>query len=59
MLCDALGINGKTSGERYQVVEATVDTSREIRIQFVATNNAGMPWEFRPTDSVLKVNPAR
>ncbi len=57
VLCDALGINGKTSGERYRVVEATVDTSREIRISFVATNNDGMPWEFRPTDSVLKVNP--
>lgn len=57
VLCDALGINGKTSGERYRVVEAAVDASREVRIQFVATNNAGMPWEFRPTDSVLKVNP--
>ena len=57
VLCDALGINGKTSGERYRVVEAGVDTSREIRISFVATNNDGMPWVFRPTDSVLKVNP--
>lgn len=56
-LCDALGINGKTSGERYRVVEATVDTSREIRVSFVATNNDGMPWEFRPTDTVLRVNP--
>ncbi len=57
VLCDALGINGKTSGERYQVVEVAVDTSREIRVQFVATNNDGMPWEFRPTESVVKVNP--
>ncbi len=57
VLCDALGINGKTSGERYQVVQAAVDTSREIRIQFVATNNDGMPWEFHPSVSVMKVNP--
>lgn len=57
VLCDALGINGKTSGERYQVVEAGIDTSREIRIQFVANNNAEMPWEFRPTDSVMKIHP--
>ena len=56
-LCDALGINGKTSVERYRAVEATVDTSREIRVSFVATNNDGMPWEFRPTDTVLRVNP--
>ena len=57
VLCDALGINGKTSGERYRVVEAKVDTSRDIRISFVATNNAGMPWVFHPTQSVLTVNP--
>ena len=57
VLCDALGINGKTSGERYKVVEAAVDVSREIRVQFVATNNEGMPWAFRPTQSVVKVNP--
>jgi cytochrome c oxidase assembly protein subunit 11 len=57
VLCDALGINGKTSGERYQVVNAAVDTSREIRIQFVASNNAGMQWEFRPTQSVMRIHP--
>ena len=57
VLCDALGINGKTSGERYQVVDAAVDTSRDIRIQFVATNNDNMPWEFHPTQSALTVHP--
>lgn len=57
VLCDALGINGKTSGERYRVVEASVDMSREVRVQFVASNNAGMPWEFRPTTSVMKIHP--
>lgn len=57
VLCDALGINGKTSGERYRVVEAVVDTSREVSVQFVASNNAEMPWEFRPTTSVMKINP--
>jgi len=57
VLCDVLGINGKTSGERYQVVESSVDIGREIRVQFVTTNNEGMPWVFHPTESVLKVNP--
>lgn len=57
VLCDALGINGKTSGEQYSVVEATVDTSRDIRIQFIASNNENMPWEFRPSQSVMTVNP--
>ncbi|MGK0499771.1 MAG: cytochrome c oxidase assembly protein subunit 11 [Oceanicoccus sp.] len=57
VLCDALGINGKTSGERYRVVEAKVDESREIRIQFVATNNAEMSWVFRPSQTQVRVNP--
>ena len=57
VLCDALGINGKTSGERYEAQAVAVDTSREITVQFVAQNNANMPWEFRPTDTVLVVNP--
>ncbi len=57
VLCDALGLNGKTSGERYRVVEIQVDKSRTIDVQFMASNNAGMPWEFRPNKSVIEVNP--
>ncbi len=57
VLCDALGINGKTSGQAYTAVQAGVDESREITIQFVATNNEGMPWEFGPGDRIMKVNP--
>lgn len=57
VLCDALGINGKTSGERYQSVQVMVDESREITIQFIATNNEGMPWEFRPDTTMMKVHP--
>ncbi len=57
VLCDALGINGKTSGSRYQAVEISVDTSRTVNILFVATNNAGMPWEFGPSETTLTVNP--
>ena len=57
VLCDALGINGKTSGEAYTAVNAQVDTSREIRIQFVTSNNTGMPWEFGPSVTLMKVHP--
>ena len=57
VLCDALGINGKTSGEVYTAVDVKVDTSREIKVQFVASNNAGMPWEFGPTVKLMRVNP--
>lgn len=56
VLCDALGINGKT-GERYEAVQAEVDTSRTIKIQFVARNNDGMPWVFEPETKVIRVHP--
>ncbi|MEJ6540414.1 MAG: cytochrome c oxidase assembly protein [Halioglobus sp.] len=57
VLCDVLGINGKTNGQAYTAVEARVDESRTITIQFIATNNAGMPWEFSPTKTAMKVHP--
>jgi cytochrome c oxidase assembly protein subunit 11 len=57
VLCDALGINGKTDGQAYTAVHAGVDESRTVTIQFVATNNEGMPWEFGPTKTVMKVHP--
>lgn len=57
VLCDALGINGKTSGQAYTAVPAAVDESRQVTIQFIATNNDGMPWEFGPSTNMMKVNP--
>jgi len=56
VLCEQLGINGKTGG-RYEVVEAGVDKSRTVTVQFIATINDQMPWEFRPTVAEIKVNP--
>jgi cytochrome c oxidase assembly protein subunit 11 len=57
VLCDALGINGKTSGEAYTAVPAAVDESRLVTMQFIATNNEGMPWEFGPQQTAMKVHP--
>jgi cytochrome c oxidase assembly protein subunit 11 len=56
VLCEQLGINGKT-GSRYQAVEVAVDTQRQIKVQFVATNNEGMPWQFQPSVTLMTVNP--
>ena len=57
VLCDALGINGKTASDAYTSVPAAVDESRTVTIQFVATNNAGMPWDFAPSQTIMKVHP--
>ena len=57
VLCDALGINGKTSSQAYTAVPAAVDESREVTVQFVAINNDGMPWSFTPATRMMQVNP--
>jgi cytochrome c oxidase assembly protein subunit 11 len=57
VLCEALGINGKPSGQVYTAVQAKVDESRTVSMQFIATNNDGMPWEFAPTATIMKVHP--
>lgn len=57
VLCDVLGLNGKTDGRRYEVTSAQPDLSRELDIQFVALNNENMSWTFKPNTTVLKVNP--
>ena len=57
VLCDALGINGKTSSEAYISVSAEVDETRSIKVQFIANNNDGMPWAFSPQVMEMLVHP--
>ncbi len=57
VFCEITGANGKTAGQ-YTVTEATkVDLDRTITVQFLTTNNAGMPWEFRPEKRSIKIHP--
>ena len=57
VLCDALGINGKTSSEAYTSVVSEIDKTRSIKVQFIATNNDGMPWAFAPDVTEMVVHP--
>lgn len=56
VFCEITGIGGKT-GDRYQVTDAGVDTSRTVKVQFIATNNGAMPWEFSPRVHEVTVHP--
>ena len=56
VMCQALGINGKTSGEAYEGVQA-VNEARTVRVQFLATNSAEMVWEFQAKADELLVHP--
>ena len=55
VMCQAFGINGKTAGA-YQGSQI-IDESREVRVQFLATNAAGMTWEFQPLTEEIHVHP--
>jgi cytochrome c oxidase assembly protein subunit 11 len=58
-ICDVTGLNGKT-GDQYTAVETQiVDEDRRVKIQFIANNNAGMPWEFRPVVRTMEVTPGK
>lgn len=56
VFCEITGIGGKTKGQ-YEGTTAAVDEEREIKIQFVATNNGAMPWEFSPVEYQVRVHP--
>lgn len=57
LFCEVTGLNGKTNSEAYIPAAELVDTSREVTVQFVATNNEGMPWEFKPDTFKMTVHP--
>ena len=57
VFCDITGLNGKT-GEQVTLSETLeVDTSREIKVEFIASLNEEMPWEFRPVQKSVRVHP--
>lgn len=56
LFCEVTGLNGKTGG-KYEAVSASIDTSRKVRVQFIATNNEGMPWQFEPQVTEIYVHP--
>jgi len=59
VLCKAIGINGKIGGQVNVTSDVEVDESREIRIEFLSTNNAELPWDFKPLQKVVTLNPGK
>lgn len=57
VFCDITGLNAKIESSSYQAVAATVDTSRTVKVQFLATNNESMPWQFGPITEQVRVHP--
>ena len=57
VFCDITGINGKTGGQYVSDAPIQIDTSREIKVEFLANLNDGMPWEFEPLTRSVRVHP--
>lgn len=57
VFCDITGLNGKTGEQYVSATPMQIDTSRKIKVEFLANLNAEMPWEFKPLTHTVKVHP--
>jgi cytochrome c oxidase assembly protein subunit 11 len=61
VLCEAVGLNGKAASLNSATATSGSEQSadgaprREVTVEFVATTNADMPWEFHPAVARMKV----
>jgi cytochrome c oxidase assembly protein subunit 11 len=59
VLCDITGLNGKTGG-RVEIAEVLEpDLNRTVTVEFIASVNQTMPWDFTPLVSRMEVHPGK
>jgi cytochrome c oxidase assembly protein subunit 11 len=58
VFCDITGLNGKTANAASNV-EFQIDESRTVTVEFLASLNESMPWEFRPVVHKMRVHPGQ
>ncbi|WP_297528627.1 cytochrome c oxidase assembly protein [Thiohalobacter sp.] len=59
VFCDITGLNGRGDFQADEAVAHEVDESRWVTVEFVASVNQGLPWEFRPEVTRMKVRPGQ
>ena len=60
IICDITGFNGRTGVAEAEEIERTLpDKSRLITVQFVASVNSQLPWDFLPTQTQMQVHPGK
>lgn len=63
LICKTTGINTSVANAELitpaqsAVLSKSMDTGRDVTIQFTATNNMGMPWDFHPDIKSVRVHP--
>ena len=54
VFCEVTGLNGKVFQSEHSD-ELVIDDGRQISLQFISTNNENMPWTFKPSEQVMKI----
>jgi cytochrome c oxidase assembly protein subunit 11 len=58
VFCDITGINGKTGRIAAEdALSQKVDENRLVTVEFLASVNSDLPWEFRPMVKKVRVHP--
>lgn len=56
VMCKTFGINGKPTNE-VVALDNSIDYSRTVTVQFLATRNNYLPWKFIPLVKSVKIHP--
>lgn len=64
LICKRAGLNTTLSTDlitpaKSEAISQNADLSREVIVQFTATNHMGMPWDFYPKAKMVKVHPGQ
>ena len=58
VFCQVTGLNGKTGRiELEKALSKNVDAGRMVTVEFLATVNSELPWEFHPVVKKIRVHP--
>lgn len=59
VFCEWTGLNGRTADGPSAAVDYQTDTQRTVTVEFVASVNENLPWEFRPEVVRMQVHPGQ
>lgn len=57
VLCEQLGINGKTNPEAQIYNQVNIDENRLVNVEFMVQKSQSIPWEFGPKQKRIQVKP--
>lgn len=59
VFCQVTGLNGRIYPAAEVQAATTIDKSRLITVQFMATNNDQLAWDFYPMTKTVKIHPGQ